>query len=116
MRVEEQLASLEQYLGRTEEGFKSLAYFQLKALWRVASKRLEQFGKSIDDGTGDAYRFLDIFSIYDSVSYNLYPSFLRLGLNGAEIRLFKDLADRTGRPVGSFAFICLLERRTGWSN
>jgi hypothetical protein len=44
MRVEEQLASLEQYLGRTEEAYKNLAYFQLKALWRAASKRLEQFG------------------------------------------------------------------------
>ena len=47
MRVEEQLASLEQYLGRTEEGFKNLAYFQLKALWRVASRRLEQFGAEL---------------------------------------------------------------------
>jgi hypothetical protein len=47
MRVEEQLASLEQYLGRTEEGFKNLAYFQLKALWRVASRRLEQFGSEL---------------------------------------------------------------------
>jgi chromosome segregation ATPase len=47
MRVEEQLASLEQYLGRTEEGFKNLAYFQLKALWRAASKRLEQFGSEL---------------------------------------------------------------------
>ena len=35
MRVEEQMASLEQYLGRPDEGYKSLAYFQLKALWRV---------------------------------------------------------------------------------
>ena len=44
MRVEEQMAALEQYLGRPEEGLKSLAYFQLKALWRAACKRLEQFG------------------------------------------------------------------------
>lgn len=43
MRVEEQLAALEAYLGRPEEGTKSLAYFQLKGLWRAASKRLEQF-------------------------------------------------------------------------
>ena len=27
MRVEEQMAALEQYLGRPEEGYKSLAYF-----------------------------------------------------------------------------------------
>jgi len=47
MRVEEQMASLEQYLGRPEEGYKSLAYYQLKALWRVACKRLEQFGTEL---------------------------------------------------------------------
>ncbi|HEX9207935.1 MAG TPA: hypothetical protein VF851_06845 [Steroidobacteraceae bacterium] len=47
MRVEEQMAALEQYLGRTEEGFKCLAYFQLKALWRVAAKRVEQFGSEL---------------------------------------------------------------------
>jgi hypothetical protein len=47
MRVEEQMAALEQYLGRPEEGLKSLAYFQLKALWRVASRRLEQFGSEL---------------------------------------------------------------------
>lgn len=44
MRVEEQLATLEQYLGRADEGYKNLAYFQLKALWRTAARRLEQFG------------------------------------------------------------------------
>ena len=47
MRVEEQMSALEQYLGRPEEGFKCLAYFQLKALWRVASRRLEQFGAEL---------------------------------------------------------------------
>jgi hypothetical protein len=47
MRVEEQMAALEQYLGRPEEGYKSLAYFQLKAVWRVASRRLEQFGAEL---------------------------------------------------------------------
>jgi hypothetical protein len=47
MRVEEQLAALEQYLGRPEEGYKSLAYFQLKALWRTASRRLELFGAEL---------------------------------------------------------------------
>jgi hypothetical protein len=43
MRVEEQIATLEAYLGRPDEGAKSLAYFQLKGLWRMASKRLEKF-------------------------------------------------------------------------
>jgi hypothetical protein len=47
MRVEEQFAALEQYLGRAEEGYKALAYFQLKALWRAASKRLEQFAAEL---------------------------------------------------------------------
>ncbi len=37
MRVEEQLAALEQYLGRPEEGYKCLAYFQLRAVWRAAA-------------------------------------------------------------------------------
>lgn len=44
MRVEEQMAALEQYLGRPEHGSKCLAYFQLKALWRASAGRLEQFG------------------------------------------------------------------------
>ena len=43
MRVEEQLAALEQYLGRPEEGYKCLAYFQLRAIWRAAARRLEAF-------------------------------------------------------------------------
>ena len=43
LRVEEQLAALEQYLGRPEEGYKCLAYFQLRAVWRGAAQRLEQF-------------------------------------------------------------------------
>jgi hypothetical protein len=47
MRVEEQMAALEQYLGRPDEGYKSLAYYQLKSLWRVACKRLEQFGAEL---------------------------------------------------------------------
>jgi chromosome segregation ATPase len=47
MRVEEQMAALEQYLGRPEEGYKCLAYFQLRALWRTASRRLEQFGSEL---------------------------------------------------------------------
>ena len=47
MRVEEQMASLEQYLGRPDEGYKCLAYYRLRALWRVACKRLEQFGTEL---------------------------------------------------------------------
>jgi hypothetical protein len=47
MRVEEQLAGLEQYLGRPEEGQKCLAYFQLRAVWRSASRRLEQFASEL---------------------------------------------------------------------
>jgi len=47
MRVEEQLAALEQYLGRPEEGYKTLAYFQLRAAWRAASRRLEQFATEL---------------------------------------------------------------------
>jgi hypothetical protein len=47
MRVEEQLAALEQYLGRPDEGYKCLAYFQLRAVWRGASRRLEQFATEL---------------------------------------------------------------------
>jgi hypothetical protein len=47
MRVEEQLAALEQYLGRPEEGHKCLAYFQLRAVWRTASRRLEHFSSEL---------------------------------------------------------------------
>jgi hypothetical protein len=47
MRVEEQLAALEQYLGRPEEGYKCLAYFQLRAIWRAAARRLEQFSAEL---------------------------------------------------------------------
>lgn len=47
MRVEEQLANLEQYLGRPGEGQKCVAYFQLRAVWRSASRRLEQFATEL---------------------------------------------------------------------
>jgi chromosome segregation ATPase len=47
MRVEEQLAALEQYLGRPDEGYKCLAYFQLRAVWRAAARRLEQFSAEL---------------------------------------------------------------------
>ena len=47
MRVEEQLVALEAYLGRPEEGHKSLLYFQLKALWRTASHHVEKFASEL---------------------------------------------------------------------
>lgn len=47
MRVEEQLAALEQYLGRADEGYKSLAYYQLRCVWRTASQRLEKFAAEL---------------------------------------------------------------------
>jgi len=47
MRVQEQLEALEQYLGQPEEGDKSLAYFQLRAVWRAASTRLEKFAAEL---------------------------------------------------------------------
>ncbi len=56
MRAEEQLAALEQHLGRPEEGYKNLAYFQLKGLWRAASKRLEQFGTDLERQQKDRER------------------------------------------------------------
>ena len=47
MRVEEQLAALEQYLGHPDEGYKCLAYFQLRAVGRGAARRLEQFSNEL---------------------------------------------------------------------
>lgn len=47
MRVEEQLAALEQYLGRPEEGAKCLAYFQLRAVWRAAAGRVERYAAEL---------------------------------------------------------------------
>jgi hypothetical protein len=47
MRVEEQLDALEQYLGRPAEGYKCLAYFQLRALWRAAAGRVERFATEL---------------------------------------------------------------------
>lgn len=43
MRVQEQMDALEQYLGRPEEAYKTIAYFQLRAVWRAATRRLEHF-------------------------------------------------------------------------
>jgi hypothetical protein len=56
MRVEEQMAALEQYLGRADEGYKCLAYYQLKGLWRAASRRLEQFGAELQRQQKDRER------------------------------------------------------------
>jgi len=56
MRVEEQLAALEQYLGRPDEGYKCLAYFQLRAVWRGAARRLEQFASELARRQKDAER------------------------------------------------------------
>jgi hypothetical protein len=47
MRVEEQLASLEQYLGRPDVAQRSIAYFQLRALWRLAARRIETFAAEL---------------------------------------------------------------------
>jgi len=47
MRVEEQLDALEQYLGRPTEGYKCLAYFQLRAVWRAAAGRVERFAAEL---------------------------------------------------------------------
>jgi hypothetical protein len=56
MRVEEQISALEQYLGRPDEGYKSLAYFQLKAVYRAAARRVEQFGAELQRQQKDRER------------------------------------------------------------
>ena len=56
MRVEEQFAALEQYLGRADQGYKSLAYFQLKGLWQAAAKRLERFAAELERQQKDRER------------------------------------------------------------
>jgi hypothetical protein len=47
MRAEEQLEALEQCLGRPEEGYKCLAYFQLRAVWHAAARRLARFSEAL---------------------------------------------------------------------
>jgi len=47
MRVEEQLALLERYLGRPEEGYKCLAYFQLRGVWGAAARRVEKLSAEL---------------------------------------------------------------------
>jgi len=56
MRVQEQHDSLEQYLGRPEEGFKSLVYFQLRAVWRAGGRRLDQFATELSRQQKDRER------------------------------------------------------------
>lgn len=56
MRVEEQLAALERYLGRPDEGYKCLAYYQLRAVWSSAARRLEQFASELARRQKDAER------------------------------------------------------------
>lgn len=46
-RSEEQMAALEGYLGRPEEAAKSVAYFQLRAVWRGAARRIETFAAEL---------------------------------------------------------------------
>ena len=47
MRVQEQYDALEQYLGRPDEGFKCLVYYQLHAVWRAAARRLDHVGTEL---------------------------------------------------------------------
>ncbi len=56
MKVEEQLATLEAYLGRPEEASKNLAYFHLKGVWRAATKRLEGFASELEQQQKDRER------------------------------------------------------------
>jgi hypothetical protein len=46
-RAEEQMAALESYFGRPEEAAKSVAYFQLRAVWRSAARRIETFAAEL---------------------------------------------------------------------
>ncbi len=56
LRVQEQIDSLEQYLGRPEEGFKCLVYYQLRAVWRAAARRLDHFGTELSRQQKDRER------------------------------------------------------------
>jgi hypothetical protein len=56
MRVQEQYDSLEQYLGRPEEGLKSLVYYQLRAVWRAGARRLDQFATELSRQQKDRER------------------------------------------------------------
>lgn len=56
MRVEEQLATLEAWLGRPEEGRRSLVYFRLKGLWRTTTHKLEEFADELERQQKDRER------------------------------------------------------------
>jgi hypothetical protein len=56
MRVQEQYDALEQYLGRPDEGFKCLVYYELRAVWRAAARRLDHFGTELSRQQKDRER------------------------------------------------------------
>jgi hypothetical protein len=60
MRVQEQYDSLEQYLGRPEEGFKSLVYYQLRAVWRAGARRLDHFATELSRQQKDRERKVQV--------------------------------------------------------
>jgi hypothetical protein len=60
MRVQEQFDALEQYLGRPDEGFKSLVYYQLRAVWRAGARRLDQFATELTRQQKDRERKVQI--------------------------------------------------------
>jgi hypothetical protein len=47
MRVQEQLDALEQFLGRPEEGYRCLAHFRLRGVWRTAARRVQHFAADL---------------------------------------------------------------------
>jgi hypothetical protein len=55
-RAEEQMSSLEGFLGRPEEAIKCIAYFQLRAVWRAGSRRIETFAGELSRQQKDRER------------------------------------------------------------
>jgi hypothetical protein len=55
-RAEEQMGSLESYLGRPEEAAKCIAFFQLRGVWRAGSKRIETFAVELSRQQKDRER------------------------------------------------------------
>jgi hypothetical protein len=47
MRAREQFDELELYLGEPSAGFTSIAYYQLRALWRGCAQRLQRFAEEL---------------------------------------------------------------------
>ncbi len=60
LRVQEQFDALEQYLGRPDEGLKCLVYYQLRAVWRAAARRLDHFGTELARQQKDRERKLQV--------------------------------------------------------